>query len=179
MGRSKRDYDFTVQLFNGFFSQKRIQKRLNIIKDKGITGWEIWWQIEFAAYLSTKDKTVSEWYREWQYPMDKRKSLQNKMSIDFLIRQKGAKKDMFIALELKQHFYTKSCIRKMLKDTDKVFSICESTSDLRSFWNVGIHLEKNMTDREIEEAILNYIDTDESYIVTEKIGDTGFYYTIF
>jgi hypothetical protein len=74
MGQSQRDFDFTVELFDNFFSQKRIQKRLSIIREKGITGWEIWWQIEFATYLSTKDESLSEWYREWEYPLDRRRS---------------------------------------------------------------------------------------------------------
>jgi hypothetical protein len=157
MGKEKRDFDFTVQLFDSFFSQKRIQKRLNIIEDKEITGWEVWWQIEFATYLSTKDESLSEWYREWEYPLDKRKTNTfTKMYIDFLIRQKGSKKDEYIALELKQNIFVKKCIKSMLEDTDKVFSMRKSASDIRSFWNIGIYREKNIEDKEIEKMILEH-----------------------
>jgi hypothetical protein len=183
MGQQKRDFDFTVQLFNNFFSQDRIQKGLNVIKHADITGWEIWWQVEFATYLSTKDEMLSEWYREWEYPLDERKNKKStKMFIDFLIRQKRAKKNSYIALELKQHIYAKSCIRKMLKDVEKVFSMKESASDIRSFWNVGIYREKmDGGDESVEKIILEdrRISTDSSFIRTEKISNTGFYYTIF
>ena len=183
MGQEKRDFDFTVQLFNNFFSQKRIQKRLKVIEDEEITGWEIWWQVEFATYLSTKDETLSEWDREWEYPLDKRKNKKStKMFIDFLIRQKRAKKDSYIALELKQHIYAKSCIRKMLEDVEKVFSMKESASNIRSFWNIGIYREKMVGgDESVVKMILedSRISTDSNFIRTEKISNTGFYYTIF
>ena len=45
MEHNTRDLDFVIKLFDGFFSQKRIQKRLNVIDNKHITGWEIWFQI--------------------------------------------------------------------------------------------------------------------------------------
>lgn len=182
MGQVKRDFDFTVKLFDNFFSRKKIQKRLSIINEKEITGWEIWWQIEFATYLSTKDESLSEWYREWKYPIDKRISSQSEMSIDFLIRQKYAKKDNFIALELKQHIFAKRCIQNMLKDVDKVFSMRKSTSDIRSFWNIGIYKElMDGGDEAMKSMILEYnnLNTEEEFIRINKIGDTGFYYLIF
>ncbi|SFV71359.1 hypothetical protein MNB_SV-13-849 [hydrothermal vent metagenome] len=182
MGQEKRDFDFTVELFDSFFSRKKIQKRLSIINEKEITGWEIWWQVEFATYLSTKDERVSEWYREWKYPLDKRVSSQSDMFIDFLIRQKYAKKNNFIALELKQHIYAKTCIRNMLEDTDKVFSMRKSASDIRSFWNIGIYKESMAGgDEAIKQMILEYhnLDTQEEFIQINKIGDTGFYYLLF
>jgi len=179
MGQDQRDFDFTVKLFDNFFSQKRIQKRLNIIREEEITGWEIWWQIEFATYLSTKDESLSEWVREWEYPLDKRRGTSNKMYIDFVVRQKYAKKGRYIALELKQHLYIKNCIKNMLKDTDKVFSMRKSASDIRSFWNIGIYQEKTMEDEEIQEMIFEHINTNENFIQTKKIQNTNFYYTIF
>ena len=182
MGQSKRDFEFTVKLFDNFFSRKKIQKRLKIINEKEITGWETWWQVEFATYLSTKDKTVSEWYREYKYPVDKRVSSQTEMAIDFLIRQKHAKKNSFIALELKQDIYATSCIRKMLKDADKVFSMRQSASDIRSFWNIGVYKEPMSVDGEAEKSkILEYVNlnTSDDFIKIQEIEDTGFYYIIF
>ena len=182
MGQTKRDFDFTVKLFDNFFSRKKIQKRLSIINEKEITGWEVWWQVEFATYLSTKDESVSEWYREWKYPIDNRVSSQSEMSIDFLIRQKGAKKDYFIALELKQHIFVKRCIQNMLKDVDKVFSMRKSASDIRSFWNIGVYKEvMDGGDEAIQNMILEYnnLSTSEEFIYINKIGNTGFYYLIF
>ena len=158
------------------------EKRLSIINKKEITGWEIWWQVEFATYLSTKDETISEWYREEKYRTDKRVSSQTEMAIDFLIRQKYAKKNSFIALELKQHIHAVSCIRNMLKDVDKVFSMRQSESDIRSFWNIGVYKEPMSNNGEAEKnKILEYenLSTSEEFIKIQEIGDTGFYYIIF
>jgi len=173
MGQVKRDFNFTVKLFDNFFSRKKIQNRLSIINKHEITGWEIWWQVEFATYLSTKDKSVSEWYREWKYPIDKRRvSSKSEMYIDFLIRQKYSKKNHFIALELKQNICAKKCIKNMLNDVDKVFSMRKSASDIRSFWNIGVYKEAmNGGDEAIKNMILEYdnLNTNEELIQIKKI----------
>ena len=141
MGQEKRDFDFTVKLFDNFFKKKKIQKKfkkfteLKNLHDIEITGWETWWQIEFSLYLFyllDKGDTVSWWEREWRYPIDKRVSSKRKseMSIDFLVRQKHAKVGQYIALELKQDIDAKICINGMLADIDKVYSMRQSASDI-------------------------------------------------
>ena len=192
MGQKKRDFNFTVNLFENFFKRKKIQKKfkkftkLKELHDIEITGWEIWWQIEFALYLFNND-TVSWWEREWRYPFDKRMSNKNEMSIDFLVRQKGTKLGKYIALELKQHIDAKKCVLGMLEDIDKVHSMRQSASDIRSYWNIGIY--KYTKDREdeqemIKKIILEYIEYNgsskaEDFIKIFQIGKTEFYCIIF
>jgi len=179
----KNDFIFTLNLFEDFFSQQRIQKSFQTIHKTSITGWEIWFQIEFATFLENKNSSVSEWYREWEYPIDKRKSLKSKMFIDFLVRQKYAKKDAYIALELKQNISAKTCITNMIKDVNKVTSIRKSSSDIRSFWNIGIHKRisnNHFRDKEkIKEIVLEKFTTEDFFIESRYIKNTDFSYTIF
>lgn len=179
----KNDFIFTLSLFEEFFSQKKIQNSLQTINKTNITGWEIWFQVEFATFLENKHNAISEWYREWEYPLDKRKSLKNKMFIDFLVRQKYAKKDSYIALELKQNISAKTCITNMIKDVNKVTAIRKSSSDIRSFWNIGIYKrisDNHYQDKEkIEKIILSKFNTEESFIESKYIKNTNFAYTIF
>ena len=179
----KNDFEFVVKLFENFFAQNRIQKQFQVISKCNITGWEIWLQIEFASFLEEIDVSISEWYREWEYPLDKRKTNKSKMFIDFLIRQKYAKKDSYIALELKQSLSMKTCITNMIKDVDKVISIRKSTSDIRSFWNIGIHkrISSNsyIDNKEIKEIIISKFNTDNNFIESKYIRNTDFAYTIF
>jgi hypothetical protein len=192
MGQEKRDFDFTVKLFDNFFKRKKIQKKfkkftkLKELHDIEITGWETWWQVEFALYLLNKDDTVSWWEREWRYPIDKRVSSKrkNEMSIDFLVRQKHAKVGQYIALELKQDINAKTCIKGMLEDIDKVYSMKQSASDIRSYWNIGIYkYSKDKGDEKgmIKEMILGYagLSTSEEFIKIFQIGNTEFHYVIF
>jgi len=171
-----RDLDFVIKLFDGFFSQKRIQKRLDVIDNRHITGWEIWFQIEFATYLDMKEESISEWYREYPYSTDKRKTSQKKMFIDFLVRQKYAKKDSFVALELKQNISGKKCVNNMIKDINKVISMRKSESDIRSFWNVGVYLE-HIDEDEIKNILEPYINN--KYMKIKQIKNTNFSYIIF
>lgn len=195
MGQEKRDFDFTVKLFDNFFKKKKIQKKfkkfteLKKSHDIEITGWETWWQIEFSLYLFyllDKGDTISWWEREWRYPIDKRISSKRKgeMSIDFLVRQKHAKIGQYIALELKQDMDAKICIKGMLEDIDKVYSMRQSSSDIRSYWNIGIYKysKDNGDETEmIKKMILDYdgLSTFEDFIELSQIGKTEFYYVIF
>jgi hypothetical protein len=45
-----------------------------VIDKQFITGWEIWFQIEFAIFLS-KHSDVGSWEREQPYKVDGRKKL--------------------------------------------------------------------------------------------------------
>lgn len=116
----KRDFDFIATLIAEFFQQKHIKKRLKLIKSKPITGWEIWLQVEFSVFLDAQ-LDVAYWKREFQYSIDKRKARHRDfMAIDFIIRKKGATREQYIALEIKQNSSVKSCIRGIMKDTHKV-----------------------------------------------------------
>jgi len=174
----QRDFEFIIDLMEEFTKQKMIRDRLNIIEKENVTGWEIWWQIEFSSFLSNHNK-ISYWDREFILPVDKRtKWKKEKMAIDFLIKQKYSKKDRYIALELKQHKSMKQCITKMIVDIDKINSIKKSYDILRSFWNIGIHkLENNEKSNKNIDDIMHILYKDCNY--TQHIKKTNFAFTIF
>ena len=177
----KNDFDFIVSLMDGFVKQTSIQQRLNTIEEHTITGWEIWFQIEFASYLS-KSFEVAEWYREEEFSIDKRKNKnENKMAMDFLVRKKKFSKNTFIALELKQNSSIETCITNMFKDVKKVLNMKKSEDYLRSYWNIGIHpkeskkIIKNKILRKEEKSSFSLSE----YIEIRFIPNTNFAYTIF
>ena len=54
------DFDFTCNLMGEFFSQRRVQRTLNLIEEYGLTGWEKWWQIELAIFVADHPE-IAEW----------------------------------------------------------------------------------------------------------------------
>jgi len=178
----EKDFEFVLEVMDGFVKQRHIQKRLNIIKEQGITGWEIWFQIEFASYIDTH-KEVAEWHREKQYHMDKRKSKDKfKMAVDFLLRQKRTSKGLYIALELKQHFRTETCIKNMLNDVLKVNCARQSHTGFRSFWCIGIHPreESKVTIKnKIEKKLIQKDMYMHDLVEIRYIPNTNYAYTIF
>lgn len=177
----KKDFEVLIKIMNGFVNQRSIQNKLNIINECSITGWEIWFQIEFASYLGTHED-VSEWRREESYYMDKRKSKnKSRMAVDFLIRQKHTKKDQYIAIELKQHLSASTCIKNMLDDVLKVNAAKQSHARFRSFWNIGIHQKenKNIIKEKIAKKVEEKNMTMHDYIEIRYIPNTNFAYTIF
>lgn len=176
-----KDFKFIISIMNGFVKQTSIQNKLNIIEECSITGWETWFQIEFASYLDNH-QDISEWKREGQYLVDKRKcKYKSKMAVDFEIRQKNTKRDTFIALELKQHLRASTCIKNMLDDVLKVNAAKQSHARFRSFWNIGIHQKenKNIIKEKIAKNVEEKNMTMHDYIEIRYIPNTNFAYTIF
>lgn len=176
----QKDFDFIVKIWEEFINRPKIIKRLNIIHEKGITGWEIWLQIEFATFLESHTD-VSDWKRELRYNIDgRRNKIKKCMSIDFLVRRKRAKKAQYIAIELKQNLNVNTCIKKMFEDYIKVDSIKGSEDDLRSIWNIGVHPENSKVDEIIKRHMLKGdLELSDTRIKTIKIDDTQFSFTIF
>lgn len=86
----KDDFEFVLNLTERFLEQEEVQNKFNLINQHEFTGWEIWFQIEFANFLQ-QHEDVSEIIREFGYSIDKRMSgHQKRMYIDFLIRKRGA-----------------------------------------------------------------------------------------
>ncbi len=178
----KNDFKFVAMLVADFFKQKHIQKRLDLIEERDITGWEIWLQVEFSVFLDTHIE-VAEWGREFQYSIDRRKAKNREhMAIDFVIRKRSALKHWYIALELKQNSSVKSCIRGMMEDTRKVALVRGSHDDLRSMWTLGIH--PWIEGEELESIVHKYADAFDvdlipNCMVSEPIKRTELAYTIF
>lgn len=177
-----RDFDFVATLAELFFKQSHIQKRLALIEEKTITGWEIWLQVEFSVFLQAQ-ASVSYWEREYPFTIDSRQASSRKsMAIDFLFRKKYAKSDQSIALELKQNTSVRSCIKGMMLDTCKVASATDMLDSLRSIWSLGIHPQ--VPQSEMDKIIKHYASKLDvalipSCILTKPIANTQLAYTIF
>lgn len=175
---NKHDFEFVVSLMDGFVRQPYIIEKLNMIHSNQITGWEIWFQVEFATYLNNHT-SIAEWEREKGFRTDKRKvSAKDKVIVDFVIKQKYAKKTNYIALELKQHNSMATCIKKMQEDIGKIHFALKSDTSFRSFWNIGIH-QKEAIDK--MNAKLKQIEHNmfRNCIKVQIIEETAFAYTIF
>lgn len=172
------DYNYVFELIDEFFADDHIQKRFSIINSFDISGWEIWFQIEFSHFLATH-LSRPEWYREFPIEYDKRKE-KNKSFFkpDFIIRKKGWKIDTYTAIEIKQHPSVASCIKNMIKDIEKVSKMKSSQLDMRTLWVLGI-FKANKED-DLDELVNEYVDDDyATYLTTDFIGDTGFAYVMF
>ena len=174
------DFEFSKSLLENFFSQRKIQKSLDIIFENDITGWEIWLQIEFATFLTIEYGDEIEWYREYEILTDGRKEkLRKKVSADFIFRRKNFKKNSYIVLEFKQNPSPRSCFSCMLKDVDKIEKVKVSDIDMRNFWVVGIHCKDRMTKAEIKKYIRENCDFVGDDIYTKFISNTNYAFTIF
>lgn len=179
---SEVDFWFTVDLLAQFFSRKRIQATLAGIWDTGVTGWEKWWQIEFAMFLSEHDD-IAEWNMEEEFHTDLRTgTAKDYMAIDICFRRKGFAANHYIFLELKQDEDWKRCIGNMLNDAEK-FSASKVRSidgkQVRSFWLVGVHPGDSKADvhDHIEQATERR-DVDWSLMETRFIGGTPLAFTV-
>ncbi len=178
----QKDFEYLSGLIGDFFDQPRIGRTFNIIEENEITGWEVWFQIEFAHFLSQHDSSP-EWWREHTLKYDRRiEKIRNSCRPDFIIRKKGWKTDSYVALEIKQHPNAKACVNNMFKDIEKIFKIKDSELDTRSFWVLGVHERTPKNDlrkyvaKSFEEGNLEF---SEKLFLTKYIPKTNLSYTIF
>ena len=106
-----------------FFEEERIHRTLDTIHQSEASGWEKWWQIEFAIWLDNNDDQIAEWDMEHSFQTDKRTRLaQDRMALDIGFRLKRHEKDDWYFVELKQAVDYRRCIDNMCKDAEKVYS---------------------------------------------------------
>jgi hypothetical protein len=173
------DLDFVLDLASGFFAEKRIRETLFIIDETEVTGWEKWLQIELAKYCNSRSD-IKTWGREARYELDRRSSARSTASIDFVVHQKH--KQSPLALEIKQAKSARGCIRAMIKDKQKLWSIKWSKDDLRSVWCLGVHLQADAGHvRHVVDLLAKELrfEVDLATVRTEAIGRTPFSFTIF
>ena len=180
----QKDFDFVVSLADTFFAQKYIQKRLKLIEREKITGWEIWFQVEFSLFLeSQRAESIAEWDREYLYSIDRRRSKERDyMAIDFIFRKKRSAVGRYIALEIKQNRNVSSCIKGMMEDACKVALVRASHDDLRSMWTLGIHpaVEHEVLMKKVGNYAEEYdVALLSNCIVSKEIKKTNLVYTIF
>lgn len=177
----KGDFEFLLDLVEEFFEQDEVQKKFKLIDQHEFTGWEVWFQIEFASFLQEHDK-VAEIIREYGYSIDKRmRGSQTRMHIDFLIRKKHSSRNSYIALEVKQNQRASSCVKGMMNDIQKIWKLKRSEDDLRSMWCLGIY--PTIEDEKISQLIdkqsdLAGVELPQNLIQTKKVPNTNFSFTL-
>ena len=175
----QKDLEFLRAVIRPFFKQAHIKKTLIAIFEEEISGWEKWLQIELATYLRGHD-AVKNWGREVQHKLDKRVAKNKKScAVDFVIHQKH--KHSNLALEVKQGKRMVGCVQGMLRDLLKVNKIKNSQFESRGVWCLGIH--PAATDSDVLAEVRYYAQKhglviNEKCISTEKIGKTGFSFTV-
>jgi hypothetical protein len=178
------DFDFTWDLLTEFFGQKRIQNALLAIHECGATGWEKWWQIELAIYVSAHDD-VGDWNMEERFFTDLRRNVQkDSIAVDLSFRRKRCAKDASIFLELKQDADWKCCIENMLRDATKVFSAQKRSHEgtaVRSFFVAGIYPREPKAEvHDYIEGRLDELQVDWDLTMNTKfIADTPYGFTMF
>lgn len=146
MKKPQVDFEYVSELLAKFFKQRSLQSAFKVIAAQDITGWEIWFQVEFARFL-TEHESEPEWSREYPFEFDYRMERERAfLRPDFIIRKKHWAADRYLALEIKQHQQLGNCIANMISDLKKVAKIRKSEIDLRSYWALGIF----QTDDEID-----------------------------
>jgi hypothetical protein len=186
MNESKQfeaDYEFTWGVLTDFFSQKGIRRALDGIYRCEATGWEKWWQIELALYLS-EHEDIGDWNMEERFFTDLRRPVEkDSIAVDFGIRRKGCSKDSMIYLELKQDADWMRCIENMLRDAKKVFtaqSRSHEGSAVRSFFVAGIYPSETKKDvHDYIEKRLDELEMEWDLIDTKFIADTPYSFTMF
>lgn len=173
MSTLEKDFYFLRVVFERFFKQKHIIRRLNEIDQEKVYGWEIWLQVEMLLYFRTLNGLISEVYREEPCLLDKRKTDKGKCSIDLIIRQKYARS--FIPVEVKQSWYAPRCIRQMLRDVEKYECITSRTLPTeRYMWCLGVHQAPNKQEY-IDEQLVDY----KYKIVCQPIKGTNYMFNLF
>ncbi|MEF5100217.1 hypothetical protein U9184_13215 [Escherichia coli] len=176
-----RDFDHLSTLLHLFFEREDICQKLNIIDQNNITGWEVWFQVEFANMLCSTDH---EWWREQALSCDMRKKPERPtLHTDFLLRKKGWAQDSYIALEIKQNSDATSCVKNMIADLEKSAKIKRSELELRSFWTLGI---TPVIDRErLDSLIDRYLDekfyltkSRKKHVLLKEINNTPYCYIV-
>lgn len=85
-----RDFDHLSTLLHLFFEREDICQKLNIIDQNNITGWEVWFRVEFANMLCSTDH---EWWREQALSCDMRKNLSARhyAQISYYVKRLGTR----------------------------------------------------------------------------------------
>ncbi|WP_318437090.1 hypothetical protein [Photobacterium leiognathi] len=177
----KSEFEYLETMLEEFLNKDYVIERLYVIDSMDITGWEIWFQIEFSFFLANHE-SEPEWYREYLFAIDARKDkLRSYAKPDFLIRKKGWARDRYAALEVKLHPSATSCVSNVLADFDKVRKIRNSEIDLRSYWGLGFCRERDLAAVESiidDKSYEKGYDLSPNYRVVRNIHDTAFSYFI-
>lgn len=182
------DFSYVRDRVNEFFGRRGVQRALGLIDELGITGWEKWWQIEFASWLADHDQ-IAEWVMEEIFNTDLRlKTEKNSIAIDLGFRMKGFSTKEMLFLELKQNNNWRRCIENMLVDVEKVYSAQKySVSNglmIRNFFVVGIYPTDETTKKSVHDYIQQRateldIPIERECLHTKFVADSPYSVTVF
>lgn len=187
-----KDLSFLSELISEFFQQKHVQKQLNKIDELGISGWEVWLQVELYIFFKEKKehKVLNEVIREYRYELDQRsqyvkKTGRKECAIDFEIMKRNAKSESkWIPIELKQSVKAHTCISNILNDLDKYYSIKPSEKirgNFREPFFLGVFKsisEDSEKNRNEISALMDYFELTKHHKIIE-IPSTHFTSIIF
>ena len=182
------DFLFVREHIGDFFDRGTVKRALDLIDAIGITGWEKWWQVEFAAWLAHHDG-IGDWVMEEVFLTDlRRRSQRNSIAIDIGLRMKGFSTKEMIFLELKQHGDWRRCLDNMFADSEKVYCAqsysMKNRIAIRNFFVVGVYPTAETSKTEIRDYIaeraaeMNII-VNRSHIFTKFVQNTPFSVTMF
>jgi hypothetical protein len=177
------DFEFTWTVLTDFFGQKRIQRTLDAIHETEVSGWEKWWQVELALYLSGH-ADVADWNMEERFFTDRRRSVaSDSISVDLCFRRKRCSRDSMIYLELKQDPDWKRCMENLLQDALKVCGGQTRSQEgvtLRSFFVAGIYPSVAKVEvHDYVEKRLDELEIDWDLMDTKFISGTPYGFTLF
>jgi hypothetical protein len=173
----RADFIYLSELISEFLSTPHIRKRLRLIHERDISGWEIWLQVELSDFLASHP-SEPEWYREVSLQFDRRIEKEKiHFRPDFIIRKKGWSIETYAALEIKQHPSPTSCIGNMYKDISKVAKMRGSELNVRTIWALGLFKADPSLDlQKLVGGILG--NSHPSLSKSDFIGKTGFAYLL-
>lgn len=191
-GKRSREYDadfhYVREGVSQFFDSGIVKRALDLIDKVGITGWEKWWQVHFAAWLAEHD-SVGDWVMEELFHTDLRKNSQkDTIAIDIGFRLKGFSTKEMLFLELKQNNDWRRCVENMLIDAEKVYCAQSRSLDhgfaIRNFFVVGVYPTPEKSKKEIHDYIEEHanerdIPINREHIFTKYVRDTPFSVTLF
>ncbi|MFG6466841.1 hypothetical protein [Roseateles sp. BYS87W] len=165
------DLDKIAEVLLEFFDDKRVIEALDKVHEFGVSGWEKWWQVELALFLSHADDKIAEWDMEHPFDTDRRTKLgQSRMALDIGFRLKRQAKDQWYFVELKQADDYRACIDRMCKDANKVFSARKQSFDGLSVRYVACAgVFRGADEKDVETYLSQACDR-------EDIEVDGFYY---
>lgn len=182
------DFLFVRDHISQFFDRGAVCRALDFIDEVGITGWEKWWQVEFAAWLAESDG-IGDWVMEEDFLTDlRRNSKKNLIAIDIGFRLKGFSTKEMLFLEIKQNSDWRRCVKNMLSDIEKVGSAqtysVENKLMIRNFFVVGVYPTGDTNKKDVHDYIQDRaeefgISVEREYIFTKFIQGTPFSVTVF
>ena len=175
------DFNYIEKIFTNFFHRQKIQSTLSFFDKHGITGWEKYFQLEFARHLEDYEDNP-EWWIESSLEFDRRmEKVKTLLRPDLLLRKKGWKSETYSIIEMKQKDNCSICVSEMVRDLNKVYKVKSSELEIRNIIAIGVHKrsDKSIIKKDIIKKLGQFDwDTDDMIIKIYHIPNTSYGYTL-